>query len=369
MTNTFHESQNNPVDNNTTLSTSSALNARAKAQHIAFAPMLFQAIMSMKKTGVLSYIFEHQAVTRKDISQMCHLRPYAVDVLVEAGISSEVLEENHGLVQLTTTGYFIHRDELTRVNMNFVHDICYQGMFLLQESLQESKPRGLEHFGTWDSIYQGLSELPPSTLKSWLEFDHYYSDQAMPAAAHILLNHSPHTILDIGGNTGRFASLCLTMDANVNLVVADLPGQIKMLKDNCKTLSEQQRARLNTVEINLLNPEAAIPDVADCIWMSQFLDCFSHEQILSILSRVHDTIKKDQKVYILEPLIDRQSHDAARYSLSMSSLYFTAIANGCSKMFTFDELSSLIIKSGMQIAHIYDSIGISHSLLVCTKKS
>ena len=40
-----------------------------------------------------------------------------------------------------------YNDPLTNVNMNFVHDICYKGLFDLDKSIETGKPAGLKEFG------------------------------------------------------------------------------------------------------------------------------------------------------------------------------------------------------------------------------
>jgi hypothetical protein len=81
---------------------------------------------------------------------------------------------------LAKTGYFILHDALTKTNMDFVHDVNYQGLFYLEESIKTGKPAGLKVFGDWDTIYEGLSQLPEHVQKSWFSFDHYFSDDAFP---------------------------------------------------------------------------------------------------------------------------------------------------------------------------------------------
>ena len=67
------------------------------------------------------------------------------------------------------------------------------------------------------------------------------------------------------------------------------------------------------------------PSGFDTVWMSQFLDCFSEEEVISILTRVAQSIGKDSKVYIMETLWDRQRYETASYCLTQISLYFTAM--------------------------------------------
>ena len=52
-------------------------------------------------------------------------------------------------------------------------------------------------------------------------------------------------------------------------------------------------------------------------------------------------------------------------SLTMTSLYFTALANGNSKMYNTDDMTRLIHQAGLEVETIYDRIGNGgHSIIV-----
>jgi len=51
----------------------------------------------------------------------------------------------------------------------------------------------------------------------------------------------------------------------------------------------------------------------------------------------------------------------------MTSLYFTAMANGNSQMYRSDLFFSLIEQAGLRIEKITDNIGIGHTLLKCNR--
>jgi len=120
---------------------------------------------------------------------------------------------------------------------------------------------------------------------SWFEFDHYYSSDAFPHALKILMQDKPSYIYDIGGNTGKFSFACCEYDENVKVKILDLPGQLNVARKNAeeKGLTD----RIDFHQINLLDDFQKIPQGADTIWMSQFLDCFSKEEILKILKNAH----------------------------------------------------------------------------------
>ena len=103
--------------------------------------------------------------------------------------------------------------------------------------------------------------------------------------------------------------------------------------------------------------------------MSQFLDCFSLHQITKILKKIYPAITSDTNVYILEPIWDKQRFEAASYSLQATSLYFTCIANGNSKMYRFDELKQAVENGGFVLREAHHNLGInSYTLFRFQKK-
>lgn len=102
--------------------------------------------------------------------------------------------------------------------------------------------------------------------------------------------------------------------------------------------------------------------------MSQFLDCFSLKQITKILTKVYKSASEKSKIYVLEPLIDRQKYEGNAYSVMATSLYFTCMANGNSKMYRYGELKNAIEKSGFRLIDEHHDFGSqAYSLLVFGK--
>jgi hypothetical protein len=100
--------------------------------------------------------------------------------------------------------------------------------------------------------------------------------------------------------------------------------------------------------------------------MSQFLDCFAEDQIARILARVSGVLSHDGAVFVLELFSDRQRHAAAAYSLNATSLYFTCIANGVSRMYRADDLVRVLDAARFEVAAQHDDLGFGHTLLNCT---
>jgi ubiquinone/menaquinone biosynthesis C-methylase UbiE len=345
--------------------TLSAMDAKEEAQRIAFAPMLFQAARVLRDSGILQSV-EDSRDTGMTLSEVVaahkNMSEYGVRVLLEAGLGIGMLIINDGRYTVTKTGYFILSDELTRVNMDFMHDVCYQGAYYLDKSIETGKPEGLKVHGDWSTLYEGLSKFTPKVRESWLNFDHYYSDNAFPEALPVVFENKPKKLLDIGGNTGKFTAQCLAYDADVKVTMMDLPGQLEMAKVKLRDLGYIDRVSFHTCD--LLDLKQPFAKGFDVIWMSQFLDCFSEAEIVSILTRCHDALNEGGQVFIMETFWDRQRFRSGAFSLQQTSLYFTTMANGNSQMYHSEIFIRCVEQAGFKVVKQVD-LGISHTLLTC----
>jgi SAM-dependent methyltransferase len=342
----------------------SAVQAKYDAQKIAFGPVMFQAALALRDLGILELVKNSsQGIELNEIAEKLRLPVYGVKVLVEAGLSLEVLRVENDRFFLTKTGWFIQCDELTRVNMDFTNDVNYLGMFSLQGSIKTGKPTGLRVFGNWSTVYEALSQLPEQVQKSWFGFDHFYSDYAFPEIMPVIFRDNPGHILDVGGNTGKFAIRCAEYNKNVRVTILDLPGQLVKAADNIRSAGFEDR--IDLFPIDLLDHTRPFPQSADAIWMSQFLDCFSQQDILGLLQRSKEAMHDKAKLFILETYWDLQKYEASTYSLHATSLYFTNIANGCSQMYHSDDMRKLIAKSELILDEEIENVGVSHTLFIC----
>lgn len=326
-----------------------AINALYEAQKIAFSPFVFQTVYCMLEFGIMDVLNDSkEGLSVKEIATKTKVSEYGVRVLLEMAEAAEIVElKSEDFYSLTKIGYFLLRDEMTRVNFYFTQDVCYNGLFSLKECIEQGKPIGLKEFGDWPTLYEGLSQLPTHVKKSWFEFDHHYSDNSFDDALKIIFSNQPKTIFDIGGNTGKWAMASTKYDPNVQVKIFDLPGQLKVAKENIDALPGS-KDRVEYIQADMLKEETEIPAGADVYWMSQFLDCFSEAEIESILRKIKKNASKDSTVFIMETFIDDQKFPAAKYSLVATSVYFTAMANGNSKMYSSSVMKYIIEKAGLK---------------------
>ena len=379
----------------------SAREAQRLAEYIAWGPVIFQVSRLMVKFGILEALRDSlDGLTLKEILQkVClkmnsevqqetQLSVYALKILLEASLSAGtvLIDKMTDKYSLSKTGWFLLNDPATRVNIDFNHDVNYRGMFYLEEALREGKPAGLKTLGDWPTIYEGLSQLDPQVQKSWFGFDHFYSDHSFDEALEIVFGKKVKHLMDVGGNTGRFALRCVGYDKDVNVTIVDLPGQIGMMQKNIE--GKEGAERISSFATNILDESNQLPKVSemqgpdvsaaqdlaisrslasdegwDAIWMSQFLDCFSEDEIYSILARAAQVMSKDTTLYIMETFWDRQKYEPASLCLTMTSVYFTVMANGNSKMYHSDDLIKQVVRAGLEVVKIHDGIGQGHTIL------
>jgi ubiquinone/menaquinone biosynthesis C-methylase UbiE len=346
----------------------SAFEAKTEAQKIAFGPVMFQAARALLRLGILDEVSKagREGVDSQSLANSLQLSKYGVEVLLDAGLSMGIVRMQNEKYILTKTGFFVLNDTMTRVNIDFVHDICYQPFFSLEESVRNGKPEGLKVFGEWKTIYPALQFLPDQAKKSWFGFDHFYSDIAFPEVIPIIAQDQPRNLMDVGGNTGKFAVQCVNHMPELKVTIVDLPDTLKAAEKGIHELGLS--GRINFFAADMLEPGKDLPGGFDAIWMSQFLDCFSEEEIHSILTRAAGAMNEKSCLYILELFWDRQKYEASSYSLNATSLYFTAVANGNSRMYHSTDFYRMIEKAGLVVTEAVDQIGISHTLLKCRKK-
>ena len=187
----------------------------------------------------------------------------------------------------------------------------------------------------------------------------YYSDYSFADALGIIFKTPVRKLLDVGGNTGRFALKVVAENADVNVTIVDLPGQLGLMR---KHIDGQLGAeRIEGFACNLLAEAPVLPTGYDVIWMSQFLDCFSPDEVVQILKSVAKVMDASTRLYILEAYWDRQEHETGAYCLTQISLYFTAMANGNSKMYYSADMIECVKRAGLEVVAIYDNLGSGNS--------
>jgi SAM-dependent methyltransferase len=341
----------------------SAFEARFDAQRIAFGPVVFQCVRYAWKRGMLQAIADagEEGLSLKQMAASGRWSEYALKVALETCLSAGVVYLQRGCYALDKAGFCLLTDSLTQVNFDFNHDVCYQALFALEQSLDDEQPLGLKTFGDWPTLYDGLSAIPEPARSSWLAFDHYYSDTSFPSIMPDVFATAPRRVMDIGANTGKFSLAALAANDAAELHLVDLPGQLGIADAALLEAGVRQRAELHPTD--LLDREVPLPAGMDLVWMSQFLCCFSEAAIASIFERVAAALAPRGQVLVMDTFWDRQRYDIASYCLINTSPYFTAVASGNSKIYQSEDYVRLAEQAGLKLLTMRDGLGYCHSLL------
>ena len=346
----------------------SLIQARLEAQKIVFGPILFQAARLLRDLGILKALrTARPGLTPEEIAARVETSRYGVLVLLEAGLAAGMVRSEGERYLLTDTGAMIMADELTRINMDFVQHCCFKAMYYLEDSIREGRPAGLQEvFGDWDTIYPALSALPEPARTSWFKWDHYYSDAAFPEALPIVFERGHRKLLDVGGNTGKWAIQCARYSADVAVTILDLPGQAAVATKHVADLGLQQRIAIQPID--LLDHSRSFPKGHDAVWMSQFLVCFAEEDIVRLLERAAAAMASDSSLYVLDTFWDLQQYEASTFSLQAISLHFTCLANGRSRMYKSTDITAMIEAAGLRVERVTANLGVCSSMLICRRR-
>lgn len=339
-----------------------------EAQKLAFAPVAFAVAKAVRDLGILASVKEGGRPGRSiaEIVAKTGLDEGAAKMMVEASIMFGLVQASDRGYAITKVGFFILNDPMTRANMDFVHDVCFQGMFHFQEAVTTATPAGLKVFGNFATIYEGLSKLPRHVLDSWLTFDHFYSDSAFPEAVPYVFAERPRRLLDVGGNTGKFALTCCRHDPEVAITIADHPGQLALALKNAAAQGFGERVQGHPIDV--LDDDQPFPPGYDVIWMSQFLVCFSDAEIARILRRAREAMGPTTRLFILETFWDTQDNEVAAYCLAGMSPYFTCMANGNSRVYSEPDFLACVEAAGLTPVARHEGIGRGHTLLSLVAK-
>ena len=80
--------------------------------------------------------------------------------------------------------------------------------------------------------------------------------------------------------------------------LVDLPQQLAEADISLRTANLCHRVALYPMDV--LDHSNTFPNNHDAVWMSQFLDCFSPEMVVSLFQRAAAAINDEGCVYVLE---------------------------------------------------------------------
>jgi hypothetical protein len=347
--------------------TQSALEAQRLAHEISFGPIVFQVSRLMKKFGVLQMLIDSEkGLTLDEVAEKTKLSKYACQCLLESSLTIGTVLCRDDRFLCSKAGWFLLNDQIIDTNMDFNHNVNYLGWFHLEEAMLNGKPEGLINvFGNWDTIFEGLLQLPKDVQDSWSRFNDYFSDNTFDQALQVVFADNPRNLLDIGGGIGRWALRCVDYNPDVQVTIMDLPQQIELMKQHISGKNGSNRIFGHCCD--LLDEKTSILTGFEAIWISQLLVNFSEKENVSLISRIAKAMTPNTNLYIEEMFWNRQPFEAGAYVITQASLYYNALATGKGKNYTSDDVIHFIEAANLSVVEIKDGIGKGHSIIQCKK--
>ena len=122
----------------------------------------------MVKFGILDLLNDHpDGLTQAEIAEKAKISNYAAQVLLEASLSIGTVLTRDNRYFISKAGWFVLKDKMARVNMDFTQEICYLGMFDLEKPANRQARRA-ESIRRLADLYEGLSHCQASRRKNGL---------------------------------------------------------------------------------------------------------------------------------------------------------------------------------------------------------
>ena len=325
-----------------------AFEAISEAQKLAFAPIAFQASVALKRLGILEAVeaAKDDGAAAAEIARSSQLPVYGVRVLLDMGLSHRArLAARRSLRARQGRPLRAERRDDAR-------QLGFRGRCLLRRDelaartpSSNARRRASRASAIGRRCIKGLTRLPEPSRTSWLKFDHFYSSNAFAAALRARLrgqaaaparHRRQHGPLGHGVRGAR-------------------PARRSHDRRSTRPSAADERAARRQPARRTHSRDGRRPARRDGHapgGRRRDLDESVPRLLLGAASDA-DTPRSRPKpwlpecsLFVLELLCDRQRYDAATYSVNATSLYFTCIANGVSRMYRSEDLLRIIRDGG-----------------------
>jgi hypothetical protein len=153
---------------------------KLEVEKLAFGPFAFQAARIIRERGILKAVEEggKKGKSLDEMTNLVDMPEYGISILIDAAESIGAIKIKKGKCIITKLGRYLLHDkiaDIADIHFNFVHHVCYNAMYFLEDSIDRKKSEGLKVFGDWETIYDAVPHLPDKIKNRWLDFDHFFS--------------------------------------------------------------------------------------------------------------------------------------------------------------------------------------------------
>ncbi|MFF7451882.1 MULTISPECIES: methyltransferase [unclassified Streptomyces] len=300
----------------------------ARFREYMVGPSRFMTLMSVFELGIVDQLRDKPGQTATELGAAVGAKPDAVEqllfLLVKEGFIAH--DQDSGAYTLDALAAVAESDLQRALSyMNLIKVTALRQLFYLTESARTGKTVGLQKlYGVEGTLYDAVAD--HSDLNdSWLKLMNqvtanidpwFFANIDIPAGAQVL---------DLAGNTGLGAIHTYQHKASPGLRVTtfDLPDKQTEALANFKAHGLEEH--LSFIGGNVFDQ---IPTGYDVVLIKHFLDMFDKDDVVTILTGVHEALKPGGEVNILVPVYPEDIKDTDNYNVDFFPAFFIGAAMG-----------------------------------------
>lgn len=337
-------------------------------------PTRFMILLTCFELGVIDVLRENSRMTAAEIGKTVGAKPDAVEQLLHLPVKEGFLR--HDAVSGTySLGAFAgvpenHLQQLLQI-LNMIKVVMYRQMFYLPESVRTGTLVGLEKlYGFEGNLYEAVAE-HPDLRTAWATMMDGVTGQNDPWFLRHVDIPPGAQVLDLAGNTGLGAILTYRRKASPGLRVTtfDLPEKETECLENFRAHGVEEHCSFIGGDVF-----ESIPRDFDVVLIKHFLDMFDKDDVVRILTGVHEALDVGGQVNILVPVYPEDIGDPSSAGVDFFPAYFLACTmgrGGPQKLSTYrtwvEECGFTVTRTVAQDLTTMPGTLIAHGILCATK--
>jgi ubiquinone/menaquinone biosynthesis C-methylase UbiE len=332
-------------------------------QLIVTAPALFNAIVTGLELDVFRFLSEHPGSGFDEIGRFAGIPPHQLRVLMLALCATELVRhEDGGYTNSGLADELLAPDgpESWRHTLIGWQKIYYPAFVHMTTALRSGTNTALAAYsGTEPTLYERLAHDPETEAVLHRSMT-AYTLQSMPALLASPEFSSIRSLLDVGGGDGTTGRQLKSRYPKMEVTVFDLPS-VTWLAEVTPTGGGVQRVRLHPGDL-FKDP---FPSGHDAILFSHVLEVFSADQILTLLSKAHDVLLPEGRLF-LYGFNATENEDGGEQAARLS-LYLNVLATGHGMAYPASDYEGWLRQAGFRQIRSFTGLPHEHGLIVGVK--
>lgn len=297
-----------------------------KLRDVALGPTRFMNLFSCHELGILDLLRDNpdSPVTAREIAVAAGVPEAPVEQLLHLLVKEDLVSYDEATSCYAPTGIALLSDEeYTRIIrlMTMIKVVCLRQVYYLTESVRTGRVVGLkELYGFEGTLYEACAE-NEDLRAAWSEMMDQTTSLIDPWFFEQVVIGQNARVLDLAGHTGLGAILTYQHNraANPHVTCFDFPEKGAEAVRNFRAHDVADHCSFIGGDVF-----SGLPRGFDTVLIKHFLDMFDKENVLRIMTAVHDCLDVGGQAYVLVPTYPEDLKSSSQAD------FFPAYFLGCS---------------------------------------